>query len=93
MSDIKFDTGTVVSTPAAQAAFDSTTMAICLERHIRGDWGDLPKEDQATNEEGIRDGERIMSVYKFGPKELWVITDAADEEGKRVTTFLLPEDY
>ena len=93
MSDIKFDKGTVVSTTAAMAVFDPATMAICLERHIRGDWGDLPKEDQATNEEGIRDGERIMSVYKFDSKELWIITDAADEEGKRVTTFLLPEDY
>lgn len=93
MSDIKFDKGTVVSTTAAMAVFDPVTMAICLERHIRGDWGDIYEDDRVTNEEGIRDGERIMSVYKFDSKELWIITDAADEEGKRVTTFLLPEDY
>lgn len=93
MSDIKFDAGTTISTPAAMAAFDSVTMTICLDRHIRGDWGDLFEEDRAANEEGIRDGERIMSVYKFDSKELWIITDAVDEEGKRVTTLLLPEDY
>jgi hypothetical protein len=93
MSDIKFDKGTVVATTAAMEVFDSTTMSRCMERHVRGDWGDLPEEDRAANEESIRAGGQVMSTYKIGEKELWIISDAADEEGKRITTFLLPEDY
>jgi len=93
MSDIKFDKGTVVSTTAAMAVFAPATMAICLERHIRGDWGDVGEADRLSNAHSVKDGSRVMSVYKFDVKELWIITEPADEEGKRVTTFLLPEDY
>lgn len=93
MSDIKFDTGTVVHTTNAHAAFDSATMEVCLKRHERGDWGDIYEEDRAGNEESVKNGGQIMSAYKFDSKELWIITDAVDEEGRRVTTLLLPEDY
>lgn len=93
MSDIKFDQGITVATTAAMAVFDLVTLTICMDRHIRGDWGDIFEEDRAANERGVRGGEQIMSVYKIDAKELWIITEAADEEGKRVTTLLLPEDY
>lgn len=94
MSDIKFDTGTVVHTANAQAAFDSATMEACLKRHERGDWGDICEEDRATNEESVKNGRQITSVYKIDSKELWVITDPVDYNGMRTfTTLLLPEDY
>lgn len=93
MSDIKFDTGTVVHTANAQAAFDSATMEACLKRHEAGDWGDIYEEDRAANEDGVKNGGRIMSVYKIDSKELWVITDPVDCNGGRTTTLLLPEDY
>jgi hypothetical protein len=93
MSDIKFDTGTVVHTANAQAAFDSDTMEACLRRHECGDWGDLCEEDRPANEDGVKNGGQIMSVYKIDSKELWIITDPVDYSGGRTTTFLLPEDY
>jgi hypothetical protein len=94
MSTAKFSTGTVVSTPSAQGEFDVPTMAKCLERHVSGDWGDVDAHDRSANERSLKEGSRLMSVYKFGAKTLWIITEAEDDDGKRsATTFLLPEDY
>lgn len=83
--------------------------AFLINRHLHGDWGDTCKEDAELNEMALIDGSRIMSVYRLvSPEKLkttprlkrselhtvWVITDAADDDGiRRCTTVLLPEDY
>ena len=81
-----------------------------INRHVHGSWGDVCKEDAELNEMALGDGSRIMSVYRLvSPEKLketprskrsealptvWVITDAADDDGiRRCTTVLLPEDY
>jgi hypothetical protein len=66
-----------------------------LDRHAEGDWGDLTDNDRVLNDEALVDGSRILSVYvtKKGTK-LWIITEAADDNGERAaTTILLPEEY
>lgn len=66
-----------------------------LARHVTGDWGEVCPEDQAENELSLVEGFRLMSVYQTtkGTK-LWVITEAADDDGVRCcTTLLLPEEY
>ena len=83
--------------------------AFLINRHLHGDWGDTCKEDAELNEMALIDGSRIMSVYRLvspeklkatprskrsGLQTVWVITDAADDDGiRRCTTVLLPEDY
>jgi hypothetical protein len=84
--------------------------AFLINRHLHGDWGDVCKEDAELNEMALGDGSRIMSVWRCVSAEkltatprskrseslptVWVITDAADEDGiRRCTTVLLPEDY
>ncbi len=66
-----------------------------LSRHGAGDWGDVCDEDKRLNDEALKDGSRILSAYKTttGVK-LWIITEAADDNGQRAaTTILLPEEY
>ena len=41
----------------------------CLERHLRHDWGDLPREGHVQSDQGVREGCRITSCYT-GPAEL-----------------------
>lgn len=61
-----------------------------LSRHVRGDWGKIPPEDQGLNEEALASGGRLMSVYPLRTGEtIWIIT----EWDRSVTTLLLPEDY
>jgi|SRR5215831_7340447 len=58
-----------------------------LNRHMRGDWGDVCAEDKASNGDGSG---YCMSVYRTRlGKRLWIIT----EYDHSVTTVLLPEEY
>ena len=93
----KFEPGRVVATPQAlqliAAAGESPLQFI--HRHVAGDWGVLSPADCARNDEALQDGSRLMSVYAVaGQRNIWVITEAADEQGRRAaTTILLPEEY
>ena len=83
----------------AQAARDDagflSEIFECLRRYQLGDWGDLCPEDMQLNEAELRTGARLMGAYatKRGGK-IWIITEAADDNGQRAaTTVLLPDEY
>lgn len=87
-----FELGRIVSTPGALAAFVHAGInpVTLLERHVRGDWGDVPPEDARENELSIREGFRILSSYPLPTGEtIWLITEA----DRSATTFLLSEEY
>ena len=94
---IRFSLGQVLCTPGAFAAFErnETTPISYLSRHLSGDWGDVCEQDQLTNEEALKTGARLFSVYRLPDEtKIWIITEAVNEEGIReVTTLLLPEEY
>ena len=87
-----FDLGQIVGTPGALQALIEAQQPPdeLLNRHHKGDWGDLCDEDKQENELSVENGFRIFSVYelKNGVK-VWVIT----EWDRSVTTILLPEEY
>jgi hypothetical protein len=66
-----------------------------VNRHANCDWGDTSEPDAHLNNEALEDGSRIMSSYSTSDgTEIWVITEAADENGHRIaTTILLPSEY
>jgi len=65
-----------------------------IARHHRGEWGEICKEDAKANDDALQDGARIVSLYKEGDQEFFVITEAEDAEGlRRSTTLMLSEDY
>ena len=86
--------GQVVATPDALTALQAAgaTALSFLARHARGDWGDaLPASDWMTNDEALRDGDRLVSAYRLSAtgEELWIIT----EWDRSVTTLLLSCEY
>ena len=61
-----------------------------LKRHAQCDWGDLNKEDTASNNSALKTGGRLFSAYiKEELKKIWIIT----EWDRSVTTILFPDEY
>jgi hypothetical protein len=91
-----FPLGQIVCTVgAAEAAFDhdedesGQTLAMMIQRHASGDWGDLDEHDWTLNERSVNTFNRLMSVYNLGKDRFYVITEA----DRSVTTILLPSEY
>jgi hypothetical protein len=86
---VKFELGQIIATPGAMKDFGLALIAELLDRHARGDWGDLDAHDRRENERGVREGFRIFSGYDTPLGRAWVITEA----DRSSTCILRPEDY
>ncbi len=87
---VTFDNERVFITPPAEKlmqrhGIDSHQL---LERHCNGDWGDQSDEDKKAWDRALENGSSLMSVYKVGDEEVWLITDVE----RLTTTFLVPEE-
>ena len=94
----KFQLGrTVVATPAALAAVEAAGQesSFFLEMHAAANWGSVDADDARANDAAIKTGERLLSVYQtLLGVEVWVMTEATDDDGVRAaTTILLPDEY
>lgn len=93
----KFPLGQILATPGALDALAEAgqTPLDFLIRHAACDWGELSDDDKKLNEVALVDGSRIMSAYRTNKNvRIWIITEAADENGHRcATTALKPEEY
>lgn len=93
-----FDLGQCVATPGALETLGNEGLSPTdlLGKHVVGEWGDVCEEDAEANEQALRDGSRIFSVYVL-PKtdeKVWVITEATDDSGRRRSTAILrPDEY
>jgi hypothetical protein len=85
----KFRLGEIVITAAAEAQLDPAEVEHGICRHVSGDWGDVCPEDARANEDALKDGDRLMSVYGVGGKTFCIIT----EWDRSITTVLMPDDY
>jgi hypothetical protein len=85
----KFPLGRVVMTANAAGQLPPVEVAQGLSRHASGDWGDVPEADREENELSLKEGYRLMSVYRAGGTAFWIITEA----DRSVTTVLMPDDY
>jgi hypothetical protein len=87
-----FSLGMVVGTQGAVDALEEAGQSPqeFLDRHVNGDWGEVPEADKTENEFSLQHGFRILSSYttKAGER-IWVLTEA----DRSVTTLLLPEEY
>ncbi|API73565.1 hypothetical protein [Ralstonia pseudosolanacearum] len=84
--------GHLLATPAASAALQAAGVSIfkLLNRHARGDWGDLSEEDHQQNNLAAMTGQRVLSSYLLSSgQKVWVVT----EWDRSMTTVLLPDDY
>ena len=87
---IRFQPGTVVATIGAMRVATPHQLRLLLDRHVRGDWGDVCEDDREANEEALKHGSRVFSSYIIESGEkLWVITEASRQQ----TTVLTPGEY
>ena len=86
-----FPLGQTCATPGALRLLSETgtSPAALLDRHVTGDWGDVPPEDARENELSLWEGYRLLSSYGIEGRRLWIITEA----DRSVTTLLVPEEY
>lgn len=86
-----FELGQVVSTPNALRVLDEANVAPSelLDRHVTGDFGSICQEDRGINEEALKSGGRIFSVYDVGDEVVWLIT----ESDRSSSCLLLPSEY
>jgi hypothetical protein len=88
---IRFQLGQMVATPGALSALEKAEQlpAEFLDRHVNGDWGDVPDADQQENELAVEQGYRILSAYTTSAGDkIWILTEA----DRSATTILLPEE-
>lgn len=101
----KFLPGNIRRTPGLDGLSNETALAL-VNRHVRGDWGDLSDEDREANEVALQGGGRLLSCYRdvrdgdFFWVKVWVLTDAdvAQRDGavnrlRLSTTLMLPSEY
>jgi len=87
IGETQFDLGQIFVTPGVEELIDKGLLLdLYIDRHWRGDWGDLDAEDKQTNEDAVLCGERILSSYNG---RLWIITEA----DRSTTTATTPDEY
>ena len=95
----RFKPGKIIGTPACLEAIEQAdqTAWTFIARHLVGDWGIVDVDDAQANNEALIDGSRLLSAYLLNDElntKIWVITEAANDNGHReATTLLLPEEY
>ncbi|HZU30082.1 MAG TPA: hypothetical protein VFB79_03145 [Candidatus Angelobacter sp.] len=95
MMETLFPLGQILATPGVLAALEEagSNPLIWIFRHAAGDWGTLSADDMKANSQALKDGSRILSAYLLSTGvKIWVITEAEDENGNRVSTTLLRAD-
>lgn len=88
----RFPLGRVVATPGAVEALQRAGQSPweLVARHVHGDWGELDEHDRQVNEDAMKTGARILSVFTLATGvKLWVITEA----DRRSTCVLTPDEY
>ena len=89
---IRFQLGQMVATPGALSALEKAEQlpAEFLDRHVNGDWGEVPDADKQENELSVEQGFRILSAYTTSAGDrIWILTEA----DRSATIIMLPEEY
>ena len=89
---MRFSLGRVVATQGALRALEKAEQLPTefLDRHVNGDWGDVPEADKQENEYSVEHGFRILSAYSTSAgDQIWILTEA----DRSATTLMLPGEY
>ena len=84
-----FELGRLGITSAALNTLKPEDIYSAVTRHLWGDWGCISSDDWETNDQALRTGGRLLSVYHSSGRKFWVLTEA----DRSATTVLLPEEY
>ena len=82
----RFQPKRVLKSPGAGDAFGGALLQEFVDRHARGDWGDVCISDWRSNERSLADGSRLYSVFHVDDDVVLWFDTAAD---RSVTTVML----
>jgi hypothetical protein len=85
----KFNLGAVYITRLAKYSVSNQDLDNGLRRHVSGDWGDVCRESQKLNNRALKDGNRIISSYRYGMGDRFLVITEVD---RSATTILLPDE-
>ena len=88
----RFPLGRLVATPGVLATLEHAGQSASefIERHLRGDWGEVDGDDWASNDQALEDGTRLVSAYLTKDNvKIRIIT----EWDRSYTTVMLAEEY
>jgi hypothetical protein len=88
----RFPLGQTYITPGAEEALmiAGQTGIEFLRRHVSGDFGEFTNTDVDENELSLREGFRVLSIYRTAKgQRLWIVTEA----DRSSTTILIPSEY
>ena len=86
----RFKLGRLTATSAAVGVISREKLFQLVDRHLRGDWGDVTDEDAKANECAVKNGDRIISWYSApGGERIMILTEA----DRSATTVLLAQEY
>ena len=90
---MRFALGQIAVTPSAAQALQRAGQVPeeFLDRHARGDWGDLTEAEKEENDRGLAEGihVRFLSIYPLKTQEtIWVFTDLRQNK----TTVMLADE-
>jgi hypothetical protein len=91
ISEIKFDSGEIMSSPGARHTFKASgdNPTFYLWRHLCGDSGEAESRERNQEETSAEQNEPIVSCYRLRNGTLiWCITDAP----RFTTAFVMPEE-
>jgi hypothetical protein len=86
---VRLELGRLFATPGALKGIAQDEMIVAINRHRRGDWGNVGRKDRWANDLAVKNGTRLLSSYttRSGVK-FWIITEA----DRSLTTITLPEE-
>ena len=86
----RFHPGRMMITRNAKDVLPRSEVDAAINRHLQWDWGDVCGPDKRVNDDALKNGGRLLSVYHTkGNVRFWIITEA----DYSATTVLLPSDY
>ena len=85
-----FPLGQVCATAGVAEEVSFIELMSALQRHTKGDWGELDPEDWAENELSLKEGFRLLSAYRSSQGvKFWILTKA----DRTATTIFLSNEY
>lgn len=90
MKKMLFNIGDLYMTRGVNEEIEIIEIQLALNRYLKGDWGNVCKEDKETNDYALKNGERLLASYTSSKGiDFWIIT----EWDRKTTTVLLPSEY
>ena len=83
---MRFELGEIVVTPAASAALAASGQRLedLLDRHQRGDWGDVSPQVREVNERGVAAQYNLQSTYPLADGRRLVVVTTRDRSATMV---------